>query len=229
MPAKNTIKTYIKDGNYHVYNRGVEKRHIFMDTRDYEVFLRYLKDALLPLPDPKSMLKTVSFKGSTFKGVPRQPNNFNEKMVLIAYCLMPNHFHLLVKQSDETSLKDFMKSISTRYAIYFNKRYKRVGPLFQNIYKASIITDDFYLLHLSRYIHLNPKKLTNNLNDYYSSYGDFLGKRHSTWVNPQSILAYFHKGPQLGLPNAHSYRDFVENSEVDSVDLLGNDTLDSAL
>ena len=98
MPRKNSLKTYIKDGYYHIYNRGVEKRIIFEDEQDYKVFLSYLKYSLLPPPKPEDIKTIFTLQGLPFKGIPRMPKNFQGKMELLAYCLMPNHFHLLVKQ-----------------------------------------------------------------------------------------------------------------------------------
>lgn len=208
MPAKNIVKTYVADGYYHIYNRGVEKRLIFLDEQDYKVFLRFLKDALSPPPTRDTITTNFTLRGVTFKGVPKQPKNFNDQLELLAYCLMPNHFHLLVKQLNERSIHEFMHSISTRYSIYFNKKYKRVGKLFQNAYKAALITDDPYLLHLSLYIHRNPLEHIKDLKSAYSSYAEYLKLRHTPWINSSIILSYF-SSPNN--PNKYtSYQSYVE-------------------
>lgn len=222
MPGKNVIKTYIKDGYYHVYNRGVEKRIIFNDTQDYKVFLNYLKSYLSPPPNPKKLLKSFTLQGSTFKGAPRQPKNFFGEIELVAYCLIPNHFHFLIKQNSEAAMKQFMQSLSTRYSMYFNKKYKRVGPLFQGIYKAALISDDVYLLHLSRYIHINPLEYISSLTDAYSSYPDYLGFRHTHWVKPEIILSFFNQAKLPFLRKVNSYKDFAEEYAEDSKDILGD-------
>lgn len=179
MPGKHIVKTYLKDGIYHIYNRGVEKRKIFLDEQDFKVFLSYLKTALSQLPDPTQIEKNFTLQGSTFKGVPRQPKNFHSTVELHAYCLLPNHFHFLIRQLTETAIKNFMQSLFTRYSMYFNFRHKRVGALFQNIYKAVLVTEEPYLLHLSRYIHRNCLTYVKNLLDGYSSYAEYLRLRHT--------------------------------------------------
>lgn len=218
MPAKNTIKIYATDGIYHIYNRGVEKRTIFLDEYDYGVFLNCLKDALLPPEKLSPTIKTFTLKGVSFKGVARPPKNFVNEIELLAYCLMPNHFHLLIKQSRDRAIDSFMRSIATRYVIYFNKRYKRVGALFQNTYKAILVTEEPYFLHLSRYIHRNPFKHTKNLATAYSSYAEYLGKRHTEWIKSKMILDMFQQKSFL-LRHTNTYKKFVEyeNEENDTL------------
>lgn len=202
MPAKNIIKTYIENGFYHIYNRGVEKRTIFQDEKDYKVFLSYLKSYLSPPPQRTDLLTPFTLKGSTFRGITRQPNNYHQQITLLAYCLMPNHFHLLIRQKSPTVIKSFMQSITTRYTMYFNKNYDRVGTLFQGTYKAVLVNNENYLLHLSRYIHLNPTETKQSLVDAFSSYADYLHLRNTSWVDSKPILSYFGKS---------SYQQFVEN------------------
>ncbi|MBU0569395.1 transposase [Patescibacteria group bacterium] len=146
MARKNSVKTYVKDGYYHIYNRGVGKQDIFLDVADYNKFQYYLESYLSPPPDPKELIKTFTLKDGVFKGISRQPKNYHQQINLTAYCLMPNHFHLLLQQKDFMSMKEFLHSLSIRYAMYFNKKYDRVGPLFQGRYKASLVGDDRYLL-----------------------------------------------------------------------------------
>lgn len=221
MPQKNSIKIYIQDGFYHIYNRGVEKRIIFQDTQDYKVFLKYLKEYLSKPPKPEDLKTTFTLQGASFKGVGRQPKNYFEKIDLIAYCLMPNHFHLLIKQSERKIMENFMRSFCTRYSMYFNKKYNRVGKLFQGHYKAVLIMEDNYLLHLSRYIHLNPQEITNNLTDAYSSYADYLALRKTKWLKPDFILNYFNQKLAPEFKKFNSYKDFVEKNKDDPSEILG--------
>ena len=100
------------------------------------VFLSYLKFSLSPPPKKFEMQKVFTLQGLPFKGLPRLPKNFHKQIELVAYCLMPNHFHFLLKQFEKNTLKSFMTSILTRYVMYFNKKYDRVGGLFQGVYKA---------------------------------------------------------------------------------------------
>lgn len=226
MPGKNTIKTYIKNGYYHLYNRGVEKRTIYEDVQDYKVFLKYLKEYLSPPRDPHKLKTTIYVQGASFKGIPRQPRNYNKEIELIAYCLMPNHFHLLIKQHSKYSIEKFMRSLSTRYSMYFNKKYNRIGKLFQGHYKAILIKNDSYLLHLSRYIHLNPKEINIELTNAYSSYPDYIGLRRTKWIHPKIVTDFFSKEIIPELTKVNSYKKFVENSKADPSHQLGNLTLE---
>ncbi len=192
MPARNSRKIYADGGIYHVYNRGVEKRTIFEDEQDFKVFLKNLKEYLSPIP--KTETKTTFLIGNkSYTGVKRRPKNYYGQLELLAYCLIPNHFHLIVKVNKGVILKKFMQSLSTRYSMYFNKKYQRVGSLFQDRYKAILVKEEAYLLHLSRYIHLNPAEYLPNILDAYSSYGEYLGLRKTDWIKPDVILSYFNQ------------------------------------
>jgi putative transposase len=227
MPSRNTVKRYVENGFYHVYNRGVEKRTIFEDDRDYKVFLKYLKGALSPPPDPKSLKIFVPFKGASFKGVPRQPKNFHNRIELLAFCLMPNHFHLLLQQTNAVLMESFMRSVITRYSMYFNKRYQRVGKLFQGHYKACLVDNEEYLLHLSRYIHLNPFESGNIIKNVYSSYGNYLGLVKTDWVKTEQILLNFNNSDKAFYKGANTYKNFVENNNIDSEAILEKITLEN--
>lgn len=218
MPSRNRIKTYVKDGFYHVYNRGVAKQEVYLDIQDYKVFLKYLKEAL-----SKPVIKKVrrNVQGRSFQTEQRLPKNFRNEVELISYCLMPNHFHLLLKQNNIDSMQSFMRSITTRYSMYFNKKYKRIGPLFQGRYKAVIIAEDKYLLHLTRYIHMNPQEYIRNLTDAYSSYSDYLGLKKTKWIKPDIVLKFFNSKTIPELSNINSYKSFVERYRKDSADILG--------
>lgn len=228
MPAKNVIKTYVEGGYYHVYNRGVEKRTIFMDAQDYHVFLRYLKEAFDKPLDPKASAVSVTLQGLSFQGIPRLPKNFHKTVDLVAFCLMPNHFHLLLKQMDTRSLERCMRSLMTRYVGYFNKRHKRVGSLFQGPYKAAYVENEEYLLHLSRYIHRNPLTQGNSFSKAYSSYTSYLQKQHISWLKPEIVLSFFDRDPLLLLKkkNINTYQRFVEYDDIDDEATLGSLALD---
>ena len=223
MPAKNSIKLYLSDSYYHIYNRGVEKRNIFQDVEDYKIFLSYLKIYLEP---PKEQERTeFEINNTVFKGVKRPLNNFNSQIELVVYCLMPNHFRLLIYQKEKKAIEFFMRSLATKYSQYFNKKYDRIGYLFQGTYKAVLVEQDSYLLHLSRYIHLNAFKETP-LKDAYSSYRDFLGIRKTAWVKSQRILEYFKTAQKTSMKDILSYQSFVEDYAQDSEDVLGDLTID---
>lgn len=190
MPCKNAIKQYVEGGYYHIYNRGVDKRTIFEDKQDYAVFLRFLKEYLLPAGHHDlDFLRQLVPK--------RNPINCSNTINLLSYCLMPNHFHLFVKQITGDGMKTFMKALATNYVMYFNRKHDRVGHLFQGIYKASLIQSEPYLLQVSRYIHANPLHIISkdqSLRSYpYSSYAAYLGDKNCEWVNADEILNIFHE------------------------------------
>lgn len=224
MPSKNVIKEYEPGGYYHLYNRGVDKRTIFITAKDYKTFLSYLELYLIP----------SDLQGSSLKVSPsRKLKNFHGDITLLSYCLMPNHFHLMVRQNSERGIDHFMRCLSTKYVRYFNSRYKRIGPLFQGIYKAVRITSEHQFTYLSKYIHRNPLDLPafkdaafkddpRRLQEYpYSSYGNYLKRFQQTWVSTDDILSYFSKiNPRL------TYRSFVEESEPDDISYISKLALD---
>lgn len=218
MPAKNTIKIPVESGYYHIYNRGVNKQEIYNTPQDYSVFLNYLKQALSPPPKPSELQKTkTNIKGRIFLKYERLPKNFYGEIDLIAYALISNHFHLLIKQNKRESMEAFMRSIATRYSMYFNKNHDRVGTLFQGIYKAVLIENENYLLHLSRYIHLNPKENFRNLTGAYSSYANYIGIKKTPWLNPHPVLDFFDKPTNPEFKKFNNYKNFVEKYKNDGL------------
>lgn len=188
MPSRNVLKDDVPGSYYHVYFRGGNRSRIFRDAADFEkilqLFARYL-----------SLEEVKNSAGLSFP-------NYHYKLELVAFCLMPNYVHLLIYQRQQGSMTEFMRSLLTSYSMYFNKRHKRSGPLFESRYKASRITDDSYLEHISRYIHLNPRQWR----DYeYSSLPYYLQQVTDEWIDPKRIMERF-AGPD-------EYLRFVENHE----------------
>ena len=210
MPAKNIIKEYIENGYYHIYNRGVEKRLIFLDDKVCTIFLFYLKVFLSPIEEVKNLLSSSSMLNS--KVLRLLSSNLSKEIDLLSFSLMPNHFHFEVKQYTKDAIIKLMRRITTSYVMYFNRKYNRVGSLFQNRYKACLINSDQYLLWLSRYIHLNSQDTTTPINfNNYSSYNYYLGQKSANWVKPQEILNYFHSSKMLNKNDLLSYQSFVES------------------
>ena len=145
---------------------------------------------------------------------------------------MPNHFHLMIKQlADPKAIIRFMRSLTNAYTAYFNRKYDRIGPLFQGRYKAILVEQEPYLLHLTRYIHLNPQELStpsrSDLLKYpYSSYADYLGKRKTDWLHPEEILGFFKTAQRASLKDILSYQSFVEDYAQDSKQMLKELTLE---
>lgn len=200
MPAKHLYRSSEVGTFSHIYNKGVENRIIFVDQEDYEIFISYLKDYLSPLGDPESKKKTFTVNGRTFKGTPHQPKNYYEKVELIAYRLKPDHFHLLLHQKTAGSVEKLLRSLGTRYSMYFNKKYRRAGALFQGPYKSAHIKNMSQLLYMTCYFHRSPEN-DKDLGRQYSSYFEYLGERKTSWVKPEAVLS---------LKEAKNYKDLIE-------------------
>lgn len=183
MPGKNIVKIYKQNSFYHIYNRGVEKRKIFLNKKDYEIFLKQLRI---------SSIKT--------------------KADILCFCLMTNHFHILVGQKEPRAIEKLMRSLMTKYVLYFNYKYSREGRLFQSTYRARLIGNEEDLLNTSAYIHNNPRKDNPkiNLENYqYSSFPEYVSKKADTWINVDKIKMHFL------VENYKSYVDRVGNFEDD--------------
>lgn len=175
MPVRNVVRFQVPDTYYHVYNRGHNKDPLFIDSNDFEYFVFLLKRCFGP-----TQIKAKD--GRLFPWI-------GDKITLNAFCLMPNHFHLLLLQgSDISALSKSMQSLATTYSMYFNKKYQRRGSIFESVFKASPILSDSYLHHISRYIHLNPKEYWTWA---HSSYRQYLGGNTHSWVNYKPILGLF--------------------------------------
>lgn len=160
-----TPPRYFQKGSYyHVYNRGTRKQKIFLQDKDYIRFLDRLKE---------------------------YKDEF--QITILSYCLMPNHYHLLLKQETEKPVTFFMLKLGTSYAKYFNVKYDEVGSIFQGRFKAKLIESDEYLLHLSRYIHRNPMTTPGVELGYFpwSSYPLYLRGEQNDLADPTFILDYF--------------------------------------
>jgi REP element-mobilizing transposase RayT len=170
-----------QSGNYyHVYNRGNNRQLIFFERDNYLYFLRLLRNHLIA------------------HGVD-----------IIAYCLMPNHYHLLVHLKTEHFSK-LMQAFSLSYAKAINKRYQRVGSLFQGRFQAIHVDSEEYLLHLTRYIHLNPVQanLVDKAEDWeFSSYQEYIELRRGSLPKLHGLRSQFY--------SADAYRYFLEDSNVE--------------
>jgi len=186
MPSKYVIRNFSENSFHHVYNRGVEKRKIFLDQDDYAMFIYYLYIYVQPLKEIKNR-----YPGTPFRLLGK---NLSEEIDLIAYCLMPNHFHLLLKGSKKDSISKLLKQLTNAYTFYFNSKYDRVGSLMQGVFKSVRIVTDEQLIHVSRYIHLNPTIgfLVKNLNDYkYSSLSSYGGGKDKMKIKKDYVLEHF--------------------------------------
>jgi putative transposase len=148
MPVRPQVLSI--DEYYHIYNRGVDKRAIFLEEEDYRRFIKllYLCNGSIPV-------EYRNFKSKSFSEI-----DTGDKLVAIgAYCLMPNHFHILIREIHENGIVKFMSKLLTAYSSYFNKKYDRSGALFGSEFKSEHLDGDEYLKYIFSYIHLNPAKL----------------------------------------------------------------------
>ena len=166
---------FLPNHYYHIYNRGAHKTDIFRDDHDYTFLLKLLKE------------KSKDFDIS-----------------VIAYCLMSNHYHFLLRQNDDATISQFMQAVFNIYSKAFNRKYELSGTLFEGAFKAILVKQDKYLLHLCRYIHRNPIEADMVIKPeqwHYSNYLEFIGKRNGTLVDRDFVQENF------GTPD--EYRSFV--------------------
>ncbi len=211
------MSTYKKRGFaagevYHTLNRGVEKRNIFLDDEDR---FRFIHD-LFEFNDTESVNNTAYFfqksKGFANRyidGGARKPRKL--LVDILAFAIMPNHYHLLLRPRFDDGASQFMKKINVGYANYFNKKYKRSGALFQGRYKSVHINNEAHFIHIPYYIHFNPldlhapgwrkRELKSSsaaikfLGDYrWSSHLDYLGKKNFPSVTQREFLLKFFGG-----------------------------------
>ena len=186
MPKRMTV--FLPDNYYHIYNRGNNRQTVFFEPENYLYFLRGIKKYLLPVAD------------------------------VIAYCLMPTHYHLMVRVKDldkqnsevfktsEFSVSKAMMRLSVSYTKAINKRFERVGSLFQGAFQEKAIKNSTHLLHLCRYIHANPVKdgLVASPEDWlYSNYLEWLGEREGTLFDPNFVKDQF--------SSVEEYKGFVRD------------------
>jgi len=206
MPSRNVIKIDLRDTYYHVYARGHGRQAIFRDDEDYRIFTNLLKRHL--------SVKPVADK----YGKPYP--HLRGQVELLAYCLMENYFHLLLYQIEKGAMSRLMRGVMTSYSCYFNKKYGTSGALFETRYKASMISSDSYLTHISRYIHLNP----DDWRAYpYSSISAYFGIGQPEWLQQGRIIELFTSLPV--------YADFLDDSEEyeKSLEFIKGELADSIL
>jgi putative transposase len=194
MPTR--IIPFINGDYYHIYNRGLEKKQIFNTTRDYNRFLDALFYYILANPKPKfSQYQQTNL---------HQIINNKHILDIVCYCLMPNHFHLLLRQRDDGGISEFMRKFSNSFTKYRNIKYNRQGPVFQGVFKAVGIETDEQLIHTSRYIHLNPlvSAIVKDLKYYqWSSYHTYTGTNENPLILKDSVMQFF--------KTSHDYENFV--------------------
>lgn len=204
----------VNDEIYHIYNRGVEKRDVFLNDDDYYRFIHDLFEFNDIEPAINLAYHLKQQNRSKEVGLPKIEREPRKMIVeLMAFCLMPNHFHLIIRQKNENGITEFMRKIGTGYTNYFNKKYKRVGALFQGKYKYIRLADESHFIHIPYYIHLNPldinfsewrkrelkdrKGAIKFLDNYrWSSHLDYAGIKNFPSVTQREFLLEFFGGPE---------------------------------
>ena len=210
---------------FHILNRGVDKRDIFLDDQDY---IRFIHD-LFEFNDVEAVLNlNRSFQSGQLMDLRnpsiRKPRKFIVE--ILAFCLMPNHFHLMLRQKEDGGITKFMRRLGIGYANYFNQKYERTGTLFQGRFKSILVTEENHFIHLPYYIHFNPLDLTESdwrtgkINDYqkamnflnsyrWSSHLDYIGKKNFPSIISTKFLNEIWGGSQkYKLDFNKSLRDF---------------------
>ncbi len=198
---------------YHVYNRGVDKRTVFQDKEDLKVFLRHL-----------NKLNTIdSFGGLHVMKYGKLRGSTSKLVEIVAFCLNPNHFHMILTPLVEGGIEKFMQKVGTGYTMYFNDKYERSGSLFQGRYKVKHIATNEYLLYLGAYVNLNY--MVHGLGEgdlYVSSWPEYVSHETSKkLVHPDIILGQYqnsedYRENSLGLVHAIAERR-QEDKKLDNL------------
>ena len=206
MPQKNTIKEYIPNSYYHIYTRGANKQKIFLEPADYNYFLALFERYL-------SGNKVFSKTGVVYP-------DYSKEIKLLSYCLMPNHIHIMLFQYDNPrEIRKFMSSLMTSYSKYFNLKYKRLGSVFESRYKAKRIDNDSYLIHLSRYIHMNPRRWRGYK---YSSLRYVFDPKVPRWLYLSEILDGFNDSDEY-IKFLLDYQENKDQLEIIKAQLADSD------
>lgn len=168
-----------------MYSRGVNKGAIFHSASDYFYFTECTMLYLIPRGDLMNYLLSISYsKKRIYSLISKAESlkNYAEDISLYAYCLMPNHFHFLLQQNTDNAMPKFIKSLLTRYSMYYSMKYQYVGHLFQGRYKAIGVKSDAYFQIVREYIHNNP----NNIQKYRNKPYEYPWSSAYDYINPYS-------------------------------------------
>lgn len=178
---------------YHVYNRGVDKRSIVQDQIDADRFFQSMLE--FNVSDPIGSIYENSFRKKQLGGSTSKSNDEDGKLVeIIAYCVNPNHFHIILQQVSDRGIERFMQRLGTGYTMYFNNRYERSGSLFQGKFKSIHVGTNEYLLRLSAYVNLNFRVHKYGEEVAFlirSSWNEYLGKTKNQYCKKEVILGQF--------------------------------------
>lgn len=195
MPTNRRV-VFANDEIYHVFNRGVEKRPTFTNKRELDRAMQTLD--FYRFDDLKVKLSKVLTlpADERTKFIQNIKKDFRKLVEIICFCFMPNHFHLLLKQKMDNGISIFLANITNSYTKYFNAKHERIGPLFQGLFKAVHIGFEEQLIHVSRYIHLNPVSSylmePEELDRYlWSSFPEYMGLLSRNIADPEIVMNLF--------------------------------------
>jgi len=211
-------KNFTKGHIYHLYNRGNNKEIVFRDEQDYRTFLFRLGLVLEIKREnlnkceitesPKSRIRIKGLKSDSFK--------------LHAFCLMPNHIHILIEQCGDESISILLLKVFTSFSRYINSKYKRVGHVFQDRFKSVKIETNPQLMLVSSYIHMNPVKdsIVNNPEEYkWSSYNDFITDRKNSIIYKQFLIEVFGNTKNFINENINLYNRIMSKAAFDTLEM----------
>jgi putative transposase len=192
---------FVNDEYYHIFNRGIDKREIFLESKDYTRFIDYVWSALKG--EAKPPLKRLSL------------TDLAGSVALICHCLNPNHFHFVLRQIKDGGITKFMHFLSTSYTMFFNTKYQRSGSLFQGPFKAIHLNSNEYLLWLSAYVNLNAQihGIIKNAKEFlWCSYPDYLDTRDNKLCESEIVLKQF-QGAQAYQKVAEEYAFIMKENK----------------
>jgi len=207
----------INEGVYHVFNRAITDLTVFQNRRDY---IRAMETISFYRFSKFSHRFSYYIRLSqTKKDEITNYQSPHQLVDILSYCLMPNHFHFLIRQNQEFGIQKFISQFSNSYTRYFNTKRHRVGPIFQGTFKSVEIESQEQLIHVSRYIHLNPyssglvKKYSDLVNYQYSSYEEFIHPSNFHICNVDTILSLF-SGPEEYARFVSDQSDYQRQLEI---------------
>ncbi|MFC1726953.1 transposase [Patescibacteria group bacterium] len=207
MPIRET--PLINNEIYHLFNRGVDSCPTFLTSVDYRRFLKTINFyRYFPLPVRLSQFLDYSIKEKE-NILNDLASSMKDQVSILSFCLMPNHYHILARQIKDNGISNFLRLVQNSYTKYFNIKKERIGPLFQGPFKVVRVETDEQLIHLSRYIHLNPyssyvvKSIEDLVKYPWSSFTNYLGKNSHQFVNKRFVLGMF--------KSKREYQNFVFN------------------
>lgn len=205
MPHRN--QPLVTNETYHVFNRSVGRLPIFLTQKDYKRAMEVISFYIYSKPPIRFSHYNRLPKDSKKDFLENLEKNCKKQIEILAFCLMPNHFHFLLKQIEPNGISNFIRNFQNSYAKYFNTKTQRSGALFQSMFKAVRMESDEQFLHVARYIHLNPATsyLIQNVSELekynWSSYPLYLDSQNSEIINKEAVLNFF--------PSLQKFKEFT--------------------